>query len=711
EVTIVVATNQPPVADAGADQSFDCVIGSTDVTLDGSASSDPDGDALSYSWMLDGTEVSSAAAFTDSIGGGVHDYILTVNDGQASASDTVSVTVNVDDEAPVITLSGANPDSVVCLYGYADPGASVADNCDANPAMTVASTVDTSQVGEYTITYSAVDASGNTAEVVRTVRVINHAPVVDNPVGEVVLSYGTSVLSTTIDLNSVFSDPDAHSLQFSDAIADSSVAGISLAGDTLTVTLGSLGSTTVTVTADDGCGGTVEDVFTVTINVTTDLADAVLFSLSGTDLKRNVDVTSGNVIVNEASASSGHHSNNDDDDDDGDCDNDDDDDDDNDHGRNGRHGGRDGGRHGGNDHGRGGHHDDDDDDDDDDHHHGPAYELTIGKDVTTAGGYSIRANAIRIGRQSQIGGDAYYNVLSSRGNIAGSEFSPLSVPQFVNLPPVAAAAPGTEDVTVRRNQSETLAAGDYDKIEIKQNATLVLTGGVYNVRELRIKQRGSLQVEAGTEIRIQRRLKVDERAYLGPADDASITAADILITVSGEDGHGHGHHGDDNDVKFEYNSTVYANVFAMDSKLSMKNGVEAVGAFWAREIQVHNNVTVTLDSYYSPAAGSMAKMTRSGDQEDADIAVVIPDAYTLHQNYPNPFNPTTTIGYALPEAGTVSLKIYDIRGNLVESLVQGYQTAGMHQVQFGSSQLSSGTYLYVLEAGGTRQVKRMAFIK
>lgn len=668
EVNIVVATNQPPVADAGDDQSFDCIIGGTAVTLDGSASSDPDGDALSYSWTLDGNEVSTTAAFTDSLGGGVYAFILTVSDGQASSSDTVSVTINLDDEAPVITLAGANPDSVVCLYGYTDPGASVADNCDAGPVMTVVDSVDTSAVGSYSITYTAVDESGNSSSVVRTVNVINHPPVVDNPVGEVVLSYGTSILSTSIDLSTVFSDPDAHLLSYSAEIADNSVAGIALSGDSLTVSLVALGSTTVTVTAADGCGGTVQDVFTVTINVTADLTDAVLFSVSKTELKRSIDVTSGNVIVNEAASASN------------------DDDDDDHHGDN--HGG-----HG-----------------DDDHGNQPSYELVIGRDVTTPAGYSLRANGIKIDRQGSISGDAYYNTLSSSSTINGSEYSPLATPQFVNLPPLADASPGTQDISVRRNQPQTLAAGDYDKIEVKERGELTLSGGVYNVRELELKERAKILCAAGVEIRISEELELDERSSIGSTADGNVAASQIVIIVSGNGGgHGHGHD-DHNEVKLGQNSTVSANLFALGRQLTVKQGADLTGAFWAQSIKVENDVTLTLDSRYAiTGGGSMAKSTLS-DSPDDQVAG-LPTTMALQQNYPNPFNPTTTISYSLPQASTISLKVYDIRGRLVESLVEGYQTAGYHRVQFGNNQLSSGTYLYVLQAGDFREVKRMVFLK
>ncbi|MFQ3598401.1 MAG: T9SS type A sorting domain-containing protein [Chloroherpetonaceae bacterium] len=86
-------------------------------------------------------------------------------------------------------------------------------------------------------------------------------------------------------------------------------------------------------------------------------------------------------------------------------------------------------------------------------------------------------------------------------------------------------------------------------------------------------------------------------------------------------------------------------------------------------------------------------------------------SYTLAQNYPNPFNPTTTIQYALPNAGNVSLKIYDVLGREVANLVNGRQAAGEYTVQFNAANLASGIYFYRLQAGDFVQTKKMMLVK
>ncbi|MFA7361957.1 MAG: T9SS type A sorting domain-containing protein [Candidatus Kapaibacterium sp.] len=89
----------------------------------------------------------------------------------------------------------------------------------------------------------------------------------------------------------------------------------------------------------------------------------------------------------------------------------------------------------------------------------------------------------------------------------------------------------------------------------------------------------------------------------------------------------------------------------------------------------------------------------------------IPSNYSLNQNYPNPFNPMTKINFAMPKQGLVTLRIYDVLGREVRTLVNEVKTAGYHTVDFDGSQFSSGIYFYRLETNGFSDIRKMMLIK
>ena len=94
-----------------------------------------------------------------------------------------------------------------------------------------------------------------------------------------------------------------------------------------------------------------------------------------------------------------------------------------------------------------------------------------------------------------------------------------------------------------------------------------------------------------------------------------------------------------------------------------------------------------------------------------EISSTIPDNFDLKQNYPNPFNPATTIQYSIPERSNVTLKVYDVLGNEVATLVNEEISAGIHKVDFNASKLSSGVYLYKLQADSFVETRKMLLMK
>jgi hypothetical protein len=88
-----------------------------------------------------------------------------------------------------------------------------------------------------------------------------------------------------------------------------------------------------------------------------------------------------------------------------------------------------------------------------------------------------------------------------------------------------------------------------------------------------------------------------------------------------------------------------------------------------------------------------------------------PSSFALDQNWPNPFNPATTISFQLPAAAGVSLKVYDLTGREVATLVDEVKPAGIHSVTFDGSGLASGTYVYRIQAGNYVATRKLVLVK
>jgi Secretion system C-terminal sorting domain/BNR/Asp-box repeat len=97
--------------------------------------------------------------------------------------------------------------------------------------------------------------------------------------------------------------------------------------------------------------------------------------------------------------------------------------------------------------------------------------------------------------------------------------------------------------------------------------------------------------------------------------------------------------------------------------------------------------------------------------QEVEVEINLPLEYSLDQNYPNPFNPTTTIRYAIPQDNFVSIKLYDVLGNEVITLVNEQRQAGRYEMLFNAADIASGVYYYQIKAGDFIQTKKLLLMK
>ena len=166
-------------------------------------------------------------------------------------------------------------------------------------------------------------------------------------------------------------------------------------------------------------------------------------------------------------------------------------------------------------------------------------------------------------------------------------------------------------------------------------------------------------------------------------------------------------------VRWAYNTGAGVNahnVFADDG--SFTSGVPAF-APWVYD---HVFTAAGNNPYYCQPHGGPGGSGMSGVVVVIDPVSVpedeqIVNEFKLNQNYPNPFNPTTNIGYRIVESGFVSLKVYDVLGNEVATLVNAEKPAGEYNVSFSADDLSSGIYYYKLETSSYSATRKMVLMK
>jgi hypothetical protein len=139
------------------------------------------------------------------------------------------------------------------------------------------------------------------------------------------------------------------------------------------------------------------------------------------------------------------------------------------------------------------------------------------------------------------------------------------------------------------------------------------------------------------------------------------------------------------------------------------------GENWFREAEGLSNEMLYGIWVVSPqevyVTGNDRTLLKYGLLANVEIQPTQPTEFKLEQNYPNPFNPSTSIQYAIGSRQFVQLKVYDVLGNEIATLVNEEKPAGMYNVHFSRNNLSSGVYFYQLKAGEFVEAKKMILIK
>jgi hypothetical protein len=177
-------------------------------------------------------------------------------------------------------------------------------------------------------------------------------------------------------------------------------------------------------------------------------------------------------------------------------------------------------------------------------------------------------------------------------------------------------------------------------------------------------------------------------------------------------------------VNLKWQTAIEQNNYGFEIERSLKSVVGSENSTWQSIGFVNGNGNSNSPKEYSYTDNSLnnsgkysyrlKQVDNDGSYEYSSVVEVDYNpviTFELAQNYPNPFNPSTSISYSIPNAEFVSIKVFNLIGEEVATLFNGYIDAGKHTVTFDASKLSSGMYLYKITAGNFTQVKKMLLAK
>jgi len=317
--------------------------------------------------------------------------------------------------------------------------------------------------------------------------------------------------------------------------------------------------------------------------------------------------------------------------------------------------------------------------------------LTAAGKMTIKNGNTINGD-LKAGDELKVESNATIN-----GRAAGyTSVAPVTLPSLL-------FSHGSVSVTVGTNRSRSLDPGSYGEVKVGNGGVLLLRHGKYFFKKLELKDRAVLAIDVANgpvTIHAVEKLHFDKQAM-------------VNLTPSGDNGSARVTFNSLREVVIEEGAKILGSVVAPRNKVELKRRVLFKGSITAREIVVGEYATVL--PHHSAGALTKGNFSEARAADEAKPAGTI-TSFELAQNYPNPFNPSTAISFVIPEAAQVTLQIYDVRGQLVKTLVGRMLATGRHQVIWhgddaNGQQVASGVYFYRMQAGSFSQSKTMLLVR
>lgn len=198
---------------------------------------------------------------------------------------------------------------------------------------------------------------------------------------------------------------------------------------------------------------------------------------------------------------------------------------------------------------------------------------------------NLFSDKIKIGATSTINGNASFNELeiAPTAKILGQTSTLVFLP-IIQLPEILAFQTGEQDLTITQNQ--TINPGNFDEIEVKENISLTLNPGIYNLNKLKLNQNSKLLFSALTTINIQKELVIEEKVFI--AQTKNIPSTSLQINVQ-----------EDKDIDIGKDSLISLKLLAPNSQINLKQRITFRGQILAKEIKVGENSILSRQDFFS----------------------------------------------------------------------------------------------------------------